>query len=132
MRSFCFVYILQRGHIYTSSGSFFIEPVEVYTVDNQNILHKISREKMPVDKIHFDKELNSGKILIDELHSEDSNTDDLSEDEIIAEDDDELELDEENDPSVDSDKHSDDLIENIIAMNRTKCTQADNKSKQYL
>lgn len=42
-----FIY-LQFGHIYTSFGSFFIQPEEEYTVDNQNILHKISREQLPI------------------------------------------------------------------------------------
>lgn len=65
--------ILQRGHIYTSSGSFFIEPIEEYTLDNQNILHKISREKLPMDKMSFDK-FRNGKLLVDEmgLHEDDA------------------------------------------------------------
>lgn len=57
---------LQRGHIYTSSGSFFIEPVEEYTLDNQNILHKISREKLPIEHVNIDKYRN-GKVLLDEM-----------------------------------------------------------------
>lgn len=60
-----FIGFFQRGHIYTSFGSFFIEPIEDYTIDNQNILHKISREKLPLEKVQFDKYRN-GKILIDE------------------------------------------------------------------
>ncbi|XP_059608561.1 A disintegrin and metalloproteinase with thrombospondin motifs 20 isoform X2 [Phlebotomus argentipes] len=32
-----------RGHIRTSSGSFFIQPVEKYTSDNENILHIVYR-----------------------------------------------------------------------------------------
>lgn len=65
-RWLCFFRPPQRGHIYTSSGSFFIEPIEPYTPHNQNILHKISREKLPIDKVQFDKQLGNGKILIDE------------------------------------------------------------------
>lgn len=34
---------LQRGHIYTSFGSFFIEPVEPYTANNPSVLHRITR-----------------------------------------------------------------------------------------
>ncbi|KAJ6633267.1 A disintegrin and metalloproteinase with thrombospondin motifs 9 [Pseudolycoriella hygida] len=34
-----------RGHIKTSTESFFIQPVEQYTVENPNILHKITRER---------------------------------------------------------------------------------------
>lgn len=56
----------QRGHIYTSSGSFFIEPVEKYTIDNQNILHKISRESLPLDKVNLAKH-RSNKVLVDEM-----------------------------------------------------------------
>lgn len=57
---------LQRGHIYTSSGSFFIEPIEKYTLDNQNILHKITREKLPIDQMSIDKYRN-GKVFVDEI-----------------------------------------------------------------
>uniref|UniRef100_A0A6B2E840 Putativedisintegrin and metalloproteinase with thrombospondin motifs 9 n=1 Tax=Phlebotomus kandelakii TaxID=1109342 RepID=A0A6B2E840_9DIPT len=32
-----------RGHIRTSSGSFFIQPVEKYTSDNENVLHIVYR-----------------------------------------------------------------------------------------
>lgn len=60
----------QRGHIYTSSGSFFIEPIEEYTIDNQNILHKISREKLLDEKLHSDK-IQNGKVLIDDISSHD-------------------------------------------------------------
>lgn len=83
---------LQRGHIYTSSGSFFIEPVEEYTLDNQNILHKISREKLPIENVNIDKYRN-GKVLLDEmgLHDDDdgkiddSMADDLTQEEIDQE-----------------------------------------------
>lgn len=59
------MFFFQRGHIYTSYGSFFIKPVENYTPSNQNILHKISRDKLPLDKVQFDEHLN-GKLLFDE------------------------------------------------------------------
>lgn len=83
---------LQRGHIYTSTGSFFIEPVEKYTLDNQNILHKITREKLPIDQMDFDKYRN-GKMLVDEmgLHEDedgkivDAITDDRDIEEVIDE-----------------------------------------------
>lgn len=39
----------QRGHIKTSTESFFIQPVEQYTVENPNILHKITRERKIID-----------------------------------------------------------------------------------
>ena len=39
------IIIIQRGHIKTSTESFFIQPVEQYTVENPNILHKITRER---------------------------------------------------------------------------------------
>ncbi|XP_031637497.1 A disintegrin and metalloproteinase with thrombospondin motifs 9 isoform X2 [Contarinia nasturtii] len=65
-----------RGHIYTSSGSFFIQPIEKYTLDNQNILHKITRETLPIDKISIDKYQN-GKVFVDEigLHEDDDVSD---------------------------------------------------------
>lgn len=83
---------MQRGHIYTSTGSFFIEPVEKYTLDNQNILHKITREKLPIDQMDFDKYRN-GKMLVDEmgLHEDedgkivDAITDDRDIEEVIDE-----------------------------------------------
>lgn len=37
---------IQSGHIYTSTGSYFIAPIESYTAENQNVLHKISHEDM--------------------------------------------------------------------------------------
>lgn len=40
----------QRGHIYTSFGSFFIEPVEPYTADNPLVLHRINRMVTHVSK----------------------------------------------------------------------------------
>lgn len=91
---------MQRGHIYTSSGSFFIEPVEEYTLDNQNILHKISREKLPLEKVNIDKYRN-GKVLLDEmgLHEDDvekiddSIADDLTQEIEDGIDSDELNLD---------------------------------------
>lgn len=43
----------QVGHIYTSSGSFYIQPVENYTNENTNILHKITREKINPDGMVF-------------------------------------------------------------------------------
>lgn len=43
---------MQRGHIYTSFGSFFIQPIEEYTNENPNILHKISRENISA-KVHL-------------------------------------------------------------------------------
>lgn len=39
----------QRGHIKTSTESFFIQPVEQYSVENPNILHKITRERKIID-----------------------------------------------------------------------------------
>lgn len=44
-----FLHWSQRGHIKTSTESFFIQPVEQYTVDNPNILHKITRERKIID-----------------------------------------------------------------------------------
>lgn len=64
----------QRGHIYTSSGSFFIEPVEEYTIDNQNILHKISRESAPLNKVNLVQHRN-GKVLVDEMGVHEDETD---------------------------------------------------------
>lgn len=63
----------QRGHIYTSTGSFFIEPVEEYSTDNQNILHKISRERQPLDKVNLAMH-RDGKVLVDEMsiHEDDA------------------------------------------------------------
>lgn len=61
--------LLQRGHIYTSSGSFFIEPVEEYTLNNPNILHKISREKLPLNKRNFAIQPD-GKSFVDEAEDE--------------------------------------------------------------
>ncbi|GAB0092696.1 A disintegrin and metalloproteinase with thrombospondin motifs 9 [Sergentomyia squamirostris] len=47
-----------RGHIRTSSGSFFIQPVEKYSSDNQNILHIVYR--LPLDMRPHD-ELDSAE-----------------------------------------------------------------------
>lgn len=52
--------LFQSGHIYTSSGSFLIEPQEKYAAENQNILHKITREKKLMVRNH-----SSGKIMDD-------------------------------------------------------------------
>lgn len=62
--------IRQFGHIYTSSGSFFIQPEEQYTVDNQNILHKITREKIPIIRNHSNRNQNGNivdGIFIDDI-----------------------------------------------------------------
>lgn len=114
---------LQRGHIYTSSGSFFIEPVEKYTLDNQNILHKISREKLPIDKMDFDKYRN-GKMFVDEMgvHEDedgkiiDSIVDDLNQD--IEE-------------VIDENNMDDEIINNgtDIAAPIIPCSTEDGKSK---
>lgn len=87
---------MQRGHIYTSSGSFFIEPVEEYTLDNQNILHKISREKLPIEKVNIDKYRN-GKVLLDEMglhEDDDGKIDDSIADDLTQEIEEEIESNE--------------------------------------
>lgn len=69
----CFVYS-QLGHIYTSFGSFLIQPEEEYTVGNQNILHKISREKLPIKYVakssDFDR-AHAGVSMIDDSAGDD-------------------------------------------------------------
>lgn len=44
------LFILQQGHFRTSSGSFFIEPIEDYADENKNILHLLYRA--PQTKSH--------------------------------------------------------------------------------
>lgn len=41
---------LQKGNIYTSYGAFIIEPVEAYSVENPNVLHKITQMVTHVKK----------------------------------------------------------------------------------
>lgn len=41
---------MQRGYIYTSFGSFFIEPIEAYSVANPQVLHRISRTQTLPDR----------------------------------------------------------------------------------
>lgn len=71
-----FVYS-QLGHIYTSFGSFLIQPEEEYTVGNQNILHKISREKLPIKYVakssDFDR-AHAGVSMIDDSAGDDIET----------------------------------------------------------
>lgn len=47
------VYFFQSGEIRTSSGSYFIRPVENYTNENTNILHAMYRAPTPI-KTHND------------------------------------------------------------------------------
>lgn len=93
---FSFSYF-QRGHIYTSSGSFFIQPIENYTNENPNILHKISREKLPIKRIDlkntdsdnkssFEKNIVDGEDLSNALNGSLSKEDDASIDEIGEDD----------------------------------------------
>lgn len=87
--SIYFLFSLQRGHIYTSSGSFFIEPVEEYTTNNQNILHKISRENLPLDRVNFEQH-RSGKVLVDEMGAHDDEVEKIDESIVDEEIDDEI------------------------------------------
>lgn len=45
-----YLFISQQGHFRTSSGSFFIEPIEDYADENKNILHLLYRA--PQTKSH--------------------------------------------------------------------------------
>lgn len=105
--------MFQRGHIYTSAGSFFIEPVEEYTTNNQNILHKISREKLPLDKVSFDKHRN-GKVLIDEMSVHEDEAEKI--DDSIADD-----LNQEIEDEIDANE--------TILNSYENCTTDDGKSK---
>lgn len=109
-----FPILFQRGHIYTSSGSFFIEPVEEYTIDNQNILHKISRESLPLDKVNLQQH-RSGKVLVDEMGVHEDETGKL--DDSIADED----ID---DDGFYSNNSTDDADAPVIP-----CTTKDGKSK---
>lgn len=67
--------IKQFGHIYTSYGSFLIQPQEEYTIDNQNILHKISREKLPIQLVRTTMDRGQGDgTTIDESLGDDIET----------------------------------------------------------
>ena len=123
MFSFCFL-LLQRGHIYTSSGSFFIQPVEKYTLDNQNILHKITREKLPIDQVSIDTYRN-GKVLVDEigLHEDDDEKID-EDDELNQEIEDELDSNE----SILDETTTNNATDNLDAPIVT-CTSEDGKSE---
>lgn len=82
----------QRGHIYTSSGSFFIQPVENYTNENPNILHKISREKLPIKRIDLkntDSENKSSieKNMVDNEDQSNALNDSLSKEDELDDDD---------------------------------------------
>lgn len=67
--------IIQFGHIYTSYGSFLIQPQEEYTIDNQNILHKISREKLPIQLVRTTMDRGQGDgTTIDESLGDDIET----------------------------------------------------------
>ncbi|XP_055309435.1 A disintegrin and metalloproteinase with thrombospondin motifs 9-like isoform X3 [Sitodiplosis mosellana] len=112
-----------RGHIYTSSGSFFIQPVEKYTLDNQNILHKITREKLPIDQVSIDTYRN-GKVLVDEigLHEDDDEKID-EDDELNQEIEDELDSNE----SILSETTTNNGTDNLDAPIVT-CTSEDGKN----
>lgn len=73
---FC-LFNLQFGHIYTSFGSFFIQPEEEYSVDNQNILHKITREKLPIKYVAKGNSFNHAELgvsMIDDSAGDDIET----------------------------------------------------------
>lgn len=111
---FLLLSFFQRGHIYTSSGSFFIEPIEEYTTDNQNILHKISRESLPLEKVNLQQHRN-GKVLVDEMGIHEDETGKI--DDSIADED--LE-----DESFYNNNSTDDADAPVVA-----CTTKDGKSK---
>lgn len=74
---FLFSVYSQFGHIYTSFGSFFIQPEEEYTVDNQNILHKISREKLPIKYVAKSSDIDRTQVgvsMIDDSAGDDIET----------------------------------------------------------
>lgn len=63
--------IPQKGHIYTTYGAFFVQPVESYSDENPNVLHKITRwvtHRVPVATEEL--QANSTDSLEDELIDE--------------------------------------------------------------
>lgn len=118
-----FCSLLQRGHIYTSTGSFFIEPIEKYTLDNQNILHKITREKLPIDQMSIDKYRN-GKVFVDEIGLHE----DEDEDEKTEDDDEEMEDELDSNESILDETTTNNGSVNVDAPIVT-CISGDSKSK---
>lgn len=117
---------MQCGHIYTSSGSFFIEPFETYTLENQNILHKITREKLPIYGINKEDNRNR-KTFVDEIwehdaYDDDNDDGDNDEDEFNQEMEEEVEFIEPNSDETWKNNGTDDIP--IVP-----CTTKDGKSK---
>lgn len=87
----------------------------MYSSDNQNILHKISREQLPLDKVSFDKHRN-GKVLIDEISVHEDDAEKIDDSMFDQEIEDEIDA---NEMMLNSSRENADL----------PCTTADGKSK---